>query len=144
MAFLKVNSNDLPKLAQGKTVTAIDDISLVILYKDFPAGKIEFETTVNDPIKMIVFMSPGPKGPELSCGGAEIILSKDNDYFMGCEQSSAEDSNDCKAGLGDGQWKASGKVQETMDITFKSMVKPSKIVVKQPENLENMSRKILI
>lgn len=79
MAFLKVNSNDLPKLEMGKLVTATDDVSLIIAYKDFAEGEISFETMVGDPIKMIIFIAPGPKGPELTCGGAEIELSKDQD-----------------------------------------------------------------
>mmetsp|Transcript_21074 Transcript_21074/g.46864 ORF Transcript_21074/g.46864 Transcript_21074/m.46864 type:complete len:145 (-) Transcript_21074:402-836(-) len=144
MAFLKVNSNDLPKLEMGQLVTATDDVSLLIMYKDFPEGEISFETAVGEPIKMIVFISPGPKGPELTCGGAEIELSKDQDYFFGCEESSKEGEDGCQAGLGEGFWKASGNIQETMDITFKSMVKPTKIVVKQPTPMENMSRKIQV
>jgi len=46
--------------------------------------------------------------------------------------------------LGDAFWKASGNIEESMLINFKSQVKPTKIVVKQPKILENMSRKIKV
>lgn len=39
---------------------------------------------------------------------------------------------------------ASGNIQETLDIYFKSLVKPTKIIVKQPNEQENMSRKIQV
>lgn len=93
---------------------------------------------------MIVFIAPGPKGPELTCGGAEIELTRDSDYFGSCEESSKEGEDGCQAGLGDGYWKASGNIQETIDINFKSLIKPTKIVVKQPSTMENMSRKIQV
>lgn len=79
MAFLKINSADIPKLESGKLVEATDDISLIIIYKDFQKGLIEFETNVAEPIKLIMFISPGPKGPQLTCGGAEIDLTNDNE-----------------------------------------------------------------
>jgi len=80
MAFLKVNSTDMPKLELGQLVTATEDVSLLVFYKDFPEGTIEFETNVAEPIKIIFFLAPGAKGPDLTCGGAEIELSKDNEY----------------------------------------------------------------
>jgi len=46
--------------------------------------------------------------------------------------------------LGDGWWKASGNIEESVTINFKSQVKPTKIVIKQPKVLENMSRKIKV
>jgi len=41
-------------------------------------------------------------------------------------------------------WKASGNIQETIEVKFKSLVKPTKIVVKQPTPMENMSRKVQV
>jgi len=41
-------------------------------------------------------------------------------------------------------WKASGNIQETIEVKFKSLIKPTKIVVKQPSPMENMSRKIQV
>jgi len=41
-------------------------------------------------------------------------------------------------------WKASGSIQETISIKFKQLVKPTKIIVKQPTPMENMSRKIQV
>jgi len=117
---------------------------VLVFYKDFPEGTIEFETAVSEPIKITFFIAPGPKGPELTCGGAEIALSKDNDYFFGCTESSKEGDDGCQSGLGDGMWKASGNIQETIDINFKGFVKPTKIVVKQPTPMENMSRKVQV
>lgn len=55
-------------------------------------------------------MQPGVKDPLETCGGKEIELSKDIDYFNGCKESSKEGDNDCKAGLGEGMWKASGNI----------------------------------
>lgn len=46
--------------------------------------------------------------------------------------------------MGDGWWKASGNIEESVTINFKSQVKPTKIVIKQPKVLENMSRKIKV
>lgn len=78
--MLKINSNDLSKLEEGKLVIAADDINLIIMYRDFPEGKISFKTEVGqDPLKMIVFVAPGNRGPEFTCGGAEIVLSKNTD-----------------------------------------------------------------
>lgn len=80
----------------------------------------------------------------MSCGGAEIELTKDKDYFLNCEESSKEGENGCSVGLGDGFWQASGNVEESMNINFKVMVKPTKVLVMQPKNMENMSRKIKV
>jgi len=78
MAILKINSNDFPNLEAGKLVVASEDINLAIVYKDFPAGKIEVPTSVGkDPIMLIMFVAPGPKGPDITCGGAELKLSKE-------------------------------------------------------------------
>jgi len=80
MAMLKINSNDLSKLEEGKLVIASDDINLTIMYRDFPEGKVSFKTVVGeDPLKIIVFVAPGNKGPDFTCGGAEIVLSKNSD-----------------------------------------------------------------
>lgn len=77
MAFLKVNSTDEKKLKKGLLITATEDVSLNVMYKDFGAGQISFKTIVAKPLKMILFIAPGSKGPELTCGGSEIELTKD-------------------------------------------------------------------
>lgn len=80
MAILKLNSNNFDKLEMGKLVVASADINLAIVYKDFPAGTVSVKTMVgNDPLQMIMFVAPGPRGADFTCGGAELILSKDAD-----------------------------------------------------------------
>jgi len=77
MAFLKINSNDTKKLESGSLVVATEDVSLNIAYKDFSGGEIKFNTFAPQPTKLILFISPGQKGPNLTCGGNEIELTKD-------------------------------------------------------------------
>jgi len=77
MALLKIESEDINKLKNGETVVSTDDVSLNIYYRDFLAGKIDFNLMIVNPMKILLFMSPGLKPPNFSCGGAEIQLSKD-------------------------------------------------------------------
>lgn len=75
----------------------------------FKTGKVKIPTNIKD-TKLFFFVQPGVKDPLETCGGKEIELSKDIDYFNGCKESSKEGDNDCKAGLGEGMWKASGNI----------------------------------
>lgn len=89
-----------------------------------------------------MFISPGLKAPNISCGGDELLLSADETVFDSCSETSYEGENDCKLGLKKGFWSASKPVEESVIIKFKYRVKPTKIVITQPEDLTNMSRQV--
>jgi len=142
MAVLKIENDDMKRLIDGDQVLSTEDVSLNLYYRDFLAGKISFNLMINNPMKILLFMSPGLKPPNFSCGGAEIQLSKDPLYFSSCAQTSFQGDNDCNSGLNKGLWVASKNVDETMLITFKSKVKPTKIIINQPNELTNMAKRI--
>jgi len=77
MAVLKIENDDMKRLIDGDQVLSTEDVSLNLYYRDFLAGKISFNLMINNPMKILLFMSPGLKPPNFSCGGAEIQLSKD-------------------------------------------------------------------
>lgn len=77
MAFLKVNSADKPDLEAMKEVKSTDEVSLLVYYKDFEPGNIVVELAIFKEMKLIFWISPGSKGPDLTCGGSEIELSTD-------------------------------------------------------------------
>lgn len=89
-----------------------------------------------------MFISPGLKSPNISCGGDELLLSGDEKVFESCSETSYEGENSCKNGLTRGFWTASKPVEESIIIKFKYRVKPTKIVIQQPDDLTNMSRQV--
>mmetsp|Transcript_36493 Transcript_36493/g.79518 ORF Transcript_36493/g.79518 Transcript_36493/m.79518 type:complete len:119 (-) Transcript_36493:613-969(-) len=80
----------------------------------------------------------------MSCGGDELELSRDANFIDTCEATSNEGDQDCTAALGEGYWKASSNIGESMTIKFKSKIKPTKIIIMQSDNKENMAKKIIV
>lgn len=78
MALVKINSLDKNKLEKLQPVRGTEDISLKIYKADFQPGKVHALTNCTGPTKMVIWIAPMSPNPTMSCGGAEIEITRDS------------------------------------------------------------------
>lgn len=56
MALLKVSNKDYDDMLSGKNIEASDEVSMKIMFKTYPSGRITINFAMASPIKVLVWI----------------------------------------------------------------------------------------
>jgi len=156
VTVLKMAEHDMRNLANISRAIAAKEKALKVYMFEFGKGRVLFELNIdeffNKDVMMLAWMAvDSTANGNLSCGGFEENLSLTSGvFFESCTASSQsnDSAHGCEHGLSGkmsdekyGAWATKDETESIgafMDINFKSMVFPTKLMFKQRDLAANM------
>lgn len=114
---------------------------MVLKFKFFTTDKMTINLLLSEPTKLQIFFTAIPETTHITCGGAEMLLTRST-IFKGCEADGTQSDNNCAEAFSLEQFWMPTEDPAFVNLNFLELIQPTKIVY-QPNPLTNLKPNII-